>query len=207
VAHQQLLRAVLLPGPLLDQVAAVPGANGNAGPDGTVALRNALVPYNNPAGYPQGGNAPITVRIFNSGLNPITLVGAEAPGSAASVQLVGGTVATQAPTSAPPSPSIGASKSGSPSASAVPTATTPPKPAGQTNFSVAIASAGYALLVPGQGAYLQLTGLTQALTPGLLVTVTFHFDDGSKATLSLPVGPATGALSRDPAAPGFSGGE
>jgi copper(I)-binding protein len=198
-----------------DQVSAVPGASGNTGPGGTIALRNALVPYNDPAGYPQGGNAPIIVRIFNSGLNPVTFVSAEAPDSAASVELVGGTVATQVPTTAPPSPSIAASKSGSPSpsgsasasASASPSPSAAPKPAGPTRFAVSIAPSGYALLVPGQGAYLQLTGLTQALTPGLLVKVTFTFEDGSAATLTLPVGAATVALTRDPPAPGFSGGE
>jgi hypothetical protein len=188
------------------QVGAVPGANGNAGPGGTVALRNALIPYDGVNGiYPQGGNAPIEVRIFNNGPKTITLVNVTAEGTAAKVLPVFGARAakpvptTVAPTSASPAASGSASPSGGPSGaptSATPSPT-PPAPAPvATTISVAIAPSGYALLVPAETTYLQLTGLTTNLTPGVSVPVTFFFDDGSQVTLRLPVGPATVAVPR-----------
>jgi hypothetical protein len=71
------------------QVAAGPGANANLGP---VALRDLLIAYNAPDGYPQGGSAPLIVRIFNNGEKPVTLVTATAEGAAEKVLLVGGPV-------------------------------------------------------------------------------------------------------------------
>jgi hypothetical protein len=198
-----------------NQVAAVPGANGNTGPGGTIALRNLLVPFNDPAGYPAGGDAPMIVRIFNDGANTVTLVGVTAVGTASGVTVVGGTATptpTPARTSASPKTSPSATSSATPDRSGTPTGSASPTPggsptpsptasvpAGSAKISVAIPASGYAELVPGQGQYLQLTGLTNALTPGQGVPVTFTFDDGSSITLSLPVGPATAAVSRDPA--------
>jgi hypothetical protein len=50
--------------------------------------------------------------------------------------------------------------------------------------------------VPGQGGYLQLTGLTEAIVPGGWVTVTFSFDDGSTAKVQIPLAPPSTNLPR-----------
>ena len=184
------------------QQSAIAGVNGQAG---AVALRNALVPFNGPNGYPQGGTAPIAVSIFNNGLNAVKLVDVTATAAASDVVLVGGpAVATPipSPTSAAPSPSGSGSPSTSPSPAAP--APAPAAPSGQTSFSIPIPSSSYALLMPQYGTYLQLVGLKQALMPGTAVVVTFTFDDGSSATMTLPVGPATGPVPRQ--TPVISGG-
>ena len=177
------------------QVAAVPGANANAGPGGSIALRNALIPYNGLQGYPQGGNAPLVVRIFNDGLTAITLVKVTADGTAANVAPVAGgeghqpaagadhrasdhrgteAVRVGQPRCLRLGPRVGRADVGRPDHAA-------PSPAAGRHRHLDRRSRrpGYALLVPGRATYLQLTGLTQALTPGMTVPVTFTFDDGS----------------------------
>jgi hypothetical protein len=187
-----------------NEIGAVPGANVNVGPSGTISLRDMVVVYNGPQGYPQGASAPLVVRIFNNGLTKLTLVKVSAGNAAASVVLVGGSLASPStpptPTATPsttPSvtPSVTGKPSGSASAttrsSATPTATpsaTATKPPGEANFTIDIAPASFALLVPGQGAYLQLTGLTSALIPGQSVPLTFTFADGTTGQALVPVG-------------------
>jgi copper(I)-binding protein len=193
-----------------DQVAAVPGANVTVG---LIALRDLQIAYNAPAGYPAGGNAPMIVRIFNEGAKPVKLTGASAKDFARSVVLSGGAAAT--PSSAPtptPSPSASASVSASASpsgsagtASATASASATPAqaaPAGQESFSIEIPAQGYVLLVPGQGPYLQLVGLTRTLTPGMNADVTFTFDNGATAVASLPFAPAPNPVRGGPVVPG-----
>src|SRR4051812_23285914 len=65
------------------QVSAVPGVNAdvgqalNGGP--ALALRNVMLAYADPAGFPAGGNAPMIVRLFNETAAPLKLTGVEAP--------------------------------------------------------------------------------------------------------------------------------
>jgi hypothetical protein len=184
------------------QQSAIAGVNGQAG---LVSLRNALIPFNGPDGYPQGGAAPIAVSIFNDGLNEVKLVDVTATASASDVVLVGGpAVATPVPSPTPVAPAPTGSASPSPSA---PPAPAPAAPPGQTSFSIAIPSASYALLLPQYGTYLQLVGLKQPLLPGTAVVVTFSFDNGTSSTMTLPVGPATAAVPRQPAVVSTTGGE
>ena len=63
------------------------------------------------------------------------------------------------------------------------------------------------MLTPQDGTYLQLVGLKRSLAPGDRLPVVFTFDDGSSATMTLPVGPATAAVPRNPAVVTTSGGE
>jgi hypothetical protein len=123
--------------------------------------------------------------------------------------LSGGTPSTPAPTTATPTPTTTGSPSptGSPTptgtASPSPTAAPPQAPpAGQSTFSIEIPAQGYVLLVPGQGQFLQLVGLTRQIIPGELVTVEFTFDDGSKASASLPFAPAPEPVRGSPVVPG-----
>lgn len=174
------------------QVAAVPGANltiGDPNVDG-IALRDLTIPYLGPQGYPQGGSAPLVVRIFNIGPSTVTLVKVTTD-AARAVVLVGGPVITPAAT-ATPTPTASGTPSGSavPSGSATPNATPTPTvaaQAGQEKFSIAVASVAYALLVPGQGAYLQLIGLKSALLPGQSVHLSFAFADGRTGDIVVPV--------------------
>jgi hypothetical protein len=177
-----------------EEVPSVPGANVNVGPSGVVSLRNMVVVYNGPQGYPQGGSAPLVVRIFNSGPTKLTLVKVSAGDAASSVLLVGGTAAQSitAPT-ATATPTVGPSIN--PSGSATPTTTasaaptpTATKPAGQASFAIDVAPVSYTFLVPGQGPFLQLTGLTSPLIPGGSVVITFSFSDGTTGTAHVPVG-------------------
>jgi copper(I)-binding protein len=189
------------------QVGAVPGANVNAGPNGEIGLRDLLVLYNDSAGYPAGGTAPLVVRIFNDGQTTIRLIGVTAGNAAAGVALVGGQpTATPTPT-APPSPAAPASPTAAagtsptpaatPPATATPAATptpgaTPPAtgapPAAPAAPRIEIPAGSYVLLVPGQGPYLQLVGLTGALTPGMSVPVTFTFEGIAPVTVTVPFG-------------------
>jgi hypothetical protein len=173
------------------QQSAIAGVNGQAGP---VSLRNALVPFNGPDGYPQGGTAPIAVSIFNDGVSAVKLVDVTATAAASDVVLVGGP-AVAAPVPSPTAASPAPTGTASPSPSPAPAPTTA-APAGQTSFSIAIPSSGFALLMPQYGTYLQLVGLKQTLTPGTAVAVTFTFDNGISSTLTIPVGPATAAVPR-----------
>ena len=173
------------------QQSAIAGVNGQTG-DGRIALRNALIPFNGPQGYQQGGTAPMAVSIFNNGPNAVKLVDVSAQ-DASDVVLVGGAATNLAPSPSAPPPSPTATASPSPAPS--PTATAP---SGQTSFSISIGSGGYAVLTQQDGTYLQLVGLHKPLAPGDTVPVVFTFDDGSSATLTLPVGPATAAVPRNP---------
>lgn len=180
-----------------NQVPGVPGANVNIGPGGTIQMRNIVVAYNNPAGYPAGASAPLIVRIFNSGQTTIGLTGVDAGGAASAVALTSGSATAAEPTPPPPtaSPTGGPtapapSSTASPSVPASPTAaptTAAPAPAKPSGFPVNIPPNTWAALVPGQGQYLLLTGLTNALKPGDNVPVTFHFSDGTVATVQVPV--------------------
>jgi copper(I)-binding protein len=190
-----------------DQVSAVPGANADVG---ALGLRDLQIAYPGQNGYPAGGNAPLIIRIFNEGAKTVKLTAVSAPGTAQSVVLSGGNSAaspTPAATTAAPSPSATASPSGtpSPSGTASPSPTTTPTqaaPAGQSSFSIDIPAQGYVLLVPGQGQFLQLVGLTRQIIPGELVTVEFTFDDGSKASASVPFAPAPEPVRGSPVVPG-----
>lgn len=178
------------------QVAAVPGASKDLGP---LALRDLSIAYNGVNGYPKGGNAPLIVRIFNNAIGPVKLVSASSGQAASVVPVTGAPAPTPAATTPPagtptpgPSRSAGTTTTASASAtvgttttSAAPAAT---KPAGQGSFPIAIPAGGYVLLVPGQGPYLQLQGLTEALLPGMSVSLTLTFDNGQSTMISVPFG-------------------
>ncbi|HEX6873675.1 MAG TPA: copper chaperone PCu(A)C [Micromonosporaceae bacterium] len=205
-----------------NQVPPVAGVNANAGPNGEIALRDVLIAYNTSQGYPQGGSAPLVVRIFNNGHQAVKLVSVTAADAADSVALVASSATPQAPaTSTAPSPTPAASGSAGPSGSASPAGSpapsgsatpsaapvpspSPSQPTAPSRLSISIPASSYVLLVPGQGQYLQLTGLKRPLGPGSAVPVTFTFDDGSTVTVSIPFGLPTAPLPRESAA--VSGG-
>jgi hypothetical protein len=182
------------------QVAAVPGGSVDLGP---IALRDLTVAYNGIQGYARGADAPLVVRIFNSGTTPVVLTKVTTD-KAEQVVLLGGSAQPAATTPPPPSPSASASPSGSasPSASGRPTASAgasatitqaPTQAPGQSAFAITIGPGGYVLLVPGQGQYLALRGLKEPLTPGFVTNVSFTFDNGATTTVGVPFGLPTEA--------------
>jgi copper(I)-binding protein len=193
------------------QVAAVPGVSVNLGPDGDLALRDLTVAYHDSEGYPQGGSAPLVVRIFNDGPEPAVLVGVSST-DATSVSLVGGAPAPTPVATPPASPTAAATPTAEATATpgaeatsgatpvvtsaAPPTPTATPTAAGQTSFRIEIPAGSYVLLVPDQGPYLQLDGLTRALTPGSSVPVTFTFEGLAPATVTVPSGLPTAPAPR-----------
>jgi len=177
-----------------NQVAAVPGASATIGDKDEIALRGVMIAYNGPQGYPIGANAPLIVRIFNSGLAPVKLVAVDASGVAARVEKI--TDGASPPVEATPEPSPGAT--GELGTTPTPTPTAAPDPTAGTLAEVGPSS--YALLVPGRGAYLQLVDLTQAIAPGESAPVTFHLAAGNQTytvTLTVPMAPPETALPRE----------
>jgi copper(I)-binding protein len=194
-----------------NQVPGVPGTNVNVGPNGNIQLRNVVVAYDSPTGYPAGATAPLVVRIFNNGQDPIQLTGVDAPGAAGSVTLTSGSAtptAVPSPTTASPTAtaptSPGASPTATPTGSPSPTPTVTAEPAlnPANQFPITIPPQTWADLVPGQGQYLVLNDLTNAVAPGQTVGVTFQFSGGTTASLQVPVDLPTGSAARGSAQPG-----
>jgi hypothetical protein len=188
------------------KVPAVPGTNDqvvNEAENIQILLRDMVIAFDGREGYAQGGDAPLVVRIFNGGQIADRLVCVETE-SATSVELVDDTATT--PTE-PASPSDEASPSdgATPSDSATPTGGPSPSdepspsesavqsdcddPANRTELNQEIPVDGRLPLVPGEGSYLQLTGLTEELMPGDVITVTFFFEVAGKSDpIDIPMG-------------------
>lgn len=180
-------------------VASVPGGSASTpvppNPDlrgdigGTIFVQNVTVDYPGPDGYPAGGNAPLTLRIINNSNATITL--ASATSDAGTVVLTSGGGVTAPSDASSPSGSPSASPSGSPSASPSPASDITLKP--QT----------LAILSRGAGQYLEITNLTEALPPGLSVSLTLIFTDTANlpiapVSLGVPVAPPAVPASRSP---------
>lgn len=196
------------------QVPAVPGTNASVG---QVALRDLLVPFEKEEGFAAGSTVPLSVRLFNAGNKPdeLTAVTSSAAKSVVLTTPAGsprqkpcpaGSASADAPTepdkaSPAASPSDSASPSESPSESPSASEPTPADDGavGAKTFRVSLpALDGCALLVPGQGAYLQLVGLEKALRSGESVPVTFTFAEAGEITVVVPVGPPANRASRSP---------
>jgi len=171
---------------------------------GRVSLRDVVVVYRDPKGFPAGGEAPLQVAIFNDTpeavrvrvTSPAGAPGEEGTVGAKSVELAGaGAEPTSQP--APPSPSA----SGSPSAP--PTPTTPPaRPA-----IIEIPADSFAVLGPNGERWLKLVGLDRSLAPGASVRLMFEFDNGTVLRLTAPVAtPLTAGQRATPAAGEGEGG-
>ncbi|SDY11324.1 hypothetical protein SAMN05444365_101710 [Micromonospora pattaloongensis] len=193
---------------------AVPGVNADSR-DGAIQLRNLLVPYKDPKGYPAGSSAPISVALYNMTGSPITvrittappqdpeskdsvlsgrsvsLVAAGAaspgasPGPSASVTAIPSGANTVSP-SASASPSDSASPSGAPAESASPSGE-PERPA-----EITIPAGGSAIFLAGSNREgIQVNGLDRDLVPGKSVNLVFEFEhNGERQELhaAAPVG-------------------
>lgn len=173
--------------------AAVPGGNTSISvPDGarpgTLWIKNVTFDYNDPDGYPAGGSAPISVRIINDSGSDLVLAGVTATlaggGDLGAVALHSASAAPAPSASAP----VPASPSGSASPAAppaTPSAAPTPTPSASA-LNIKIPADQLVDLSTSANQYLQVTGLTQALAPGMRVNLTFTFADSSNSAISIP---------------------
>ncbi|MGH3729467.1 MAG: copper chaperone PCu(A)C [Micromonosporaceae bacterium] len=180
-----------------------PGANADVG---AISLRNVEVAYagREQRSHPEGGTAPLDVRIFNTGATPDTLIGVSSE-AADRVELVGEEAETagvcpeasvNVPPAAPtdqPSPGGTAAPGESPGTGESPTGgqespEQPAPPAGSTDFTVELPPGSCALLGADTPYHLELTGLREEISPGRTVPITFEFEKAGEVTLEVPVG-------------------
>lgn len=204
-------------------VPAVPGGStvvtvpnpGDA--NSAILLQNVTIGYSSPAGYPAGGNAPVSLRIVNQTTDVImvtpgvaTLTG---PTAANGTSTALGTLSWtdgSAPTlltATAPSPSSAPAGPSSPvptsSGSSVPSA--PAAPSAPAIADITIQPASIAILQPSGNPgpqYLQIANLSQVLKPGDTVNLTFTFTDTTThatytATVAAPVAPPPSPAPRE----------
>jgi len=182
-----------------DQVAAIDGANADAGP---IGVRNAffLLPENaaSAVAYPRGGSAPLALVIANSGSTNDELLSVTSP-IAASVEITGPRAvpagralvvegepipsATSATPAAAPTSAPEAGTTAAPEASATPAAPTSAPVAASPSAEVlptdAPDAAGTAKIV--------LSGLREDIKPGLTYEVVFTFRNAGPVRVLVPV--------------------
>ncbi|WDZ85675.1 hypothetical protein [Micromonospora cathayae] len=180
-------------------------------PDGKYLVRGLVVDFPGGEGYPSGGNAPLSVVLYNDtpqavrvtvstdSAQAVVLAGAGAspsatpgesvsPSESASPSVPASPSETASP-SAPASPSETASPA--PTDTASPSAPASPSPTETTPAGappvVEIPPYGYAQLNQQGGRFLQLVGLTEELRPGQQVNLVFDFG-GKQVSTPAPVG-------------------
>ncbi|BCL14353.1 hypothetical protein [Micromonospora sagamiensis] len=181
-------------GQLAETAAKEPSVQGiNTGtPDGSYLVRGLVVDFPGGEGYPAGGNAPLSVVLYNDTRDPVTVT--VSTDSARQIVLAG---AGASPSASPsesvtPSPSAPASPSGSAPASPASPDPASPSPTETTPAgapaTVEIPPFGYAQLNQQGGRFLQLVGLNEELRPGQQVNLVFDFGNGKRVTTPAPVG-------------------
>lgn len=161
---------------------SVPGVHADAG---DISLRNVQIVYGGREhpNYEKGGDAPLDVRIFNTGAEPDVLTGVKSP-AAERVTLVSGDQVAgdeNEGSGVCPEPVVDAG---------------PDQPA--STFTIALKPGACALLAPGHQFHLQLGGLTEKLAPGDAVDVTFTFGQAGDVTLKVPFGMPTEGANHSP---------
>jgi hypothetical protein len=194
------------------QVAPVPGLNLQSS-DGSILVRDLKIAYRDPAGYIQGGTAPVSVLIYNTTRSPVILTGVQAQGgrvvlSGPNAVPPGGTSAAPLPPTTSSAPSASASPSRRPNGSASPSAsvvapsappsTVTPPPVGISDIRITIPPGGFVKLTPDAARYLQVTDLARALRSGGGVQMRFAFDNGAVIEANVPVGTPLTPLPRSP---------
>jgi hypothetical protein len=187
-------------------------------PDGALLVRSLQVVYNNPTGYPAGGNAPLEVALYNETRQAITVEITSAPlqadrpdvVSARQVGLTGGAAAASpsanpepsgtVPTATPGPPTDQVPETGEPTSlpptSAAPAAATQPA-------RITIQGLSSAIYRSGDDQSLQLIGLSDALRPGNSVNLSFQVNTSNQplilqAPVAIPLSPASRAPGIDP---------
>lgn len=177
---------------------SVPGVNATVQ---GIALRNLQVGYpgRERRSYPEGGNAPLEARIFNSGTRTDALIGVRSD-TAEHVVLVESSgeasgVCREGRVSLPPTqpasqPSVTPPGTVEPTPGDTSETAQPDTelPAGNPEFSIDLAPGACALLLRGQPYHLELAGLREELGPGSVVPVTFTFQEAGELTVNVPFG-------------------
>lgn len=185
--------------------------------DGSLLIRNLQVVYNNPTGYPAGGNAPLELALYNQTKQPITVLISSRPPqtpaegivSARQVGLTGGAAAASPSANPEPSGSRPSAPADVPTNQPLPTepasdapSTSPATPA-PTGVALAparitIPALSSATYLPGEQASVQVVGLSDELAPGDSVSLVFELSNGSAplavtAPFAIPLSPASRA--------------
>ncbi|WP_148086523.1 hypothetical protein [Micromonospora sp. HM5-17] len=174
--------------------------------DGSFKIRNLSIDYLDTTGYPAGGNAPLSVALYNDSDRAVTV--RVSSSAARIVVLTNAAAASPSPTTAGPtptptgveSPSLGGSPSatppeaaGSPSSGGSPSAAPSPTAAPEVPAEIQIPARGFVVLSRATGTWLQLNGLAAALPPGESVPMTFDFGGtrvDTPAPVAVPLSPA-----------------
>jgi len=188
---------------------SVPGVSANLG---DIAVRNVQIGYpdRETRSYPEGGTAPLEVRIFNSSTETdalvgvksevaeqVTLAGSGGEGSAVCPQASVSLPAAQ-PTVQPTRQRPGTSPSGTAEPTPEPPTTLSPAGSdGNAEFAVELAPGACALLT-GEPYRLELSGLREELAPGDVAPVTFSFREAGEITLQVPFGLPTDGPEHSP---------
>ncbi|MGH3663550.1 MAG: hypothetical protein ACRDT1_12225 [Micromonosporaceae bacterium] len=205
---------------------AIPGVDADAGKVALRNLQ-VVYPGREHRTYPVGGLAPLDVQIFNTGQEPDALVAVKAAGFG-KVVLIGSDrqpselcreapVRTRParPADTPPSepaevsPSPGqespATPETSPSASTEHSpghgpepAPTPDEAAGSAKFTISLPPDGCALLGPNGTHQLAISELSEEISPGDEVPITFVFRNAGELTVEAPVGMPTEPADNSP---------
>lgn len=201
------------------QQAAVGGANAGTG---AVVVRDARIAFAEGAKganvYNRGSDAPLEMRIVNSGNEVDKLVSVTSPAAASvkisgDAELPGGQVlVVEGEPAAPAAPASGAAPASavpgqageapaaataSPAPSAVPTAAAPASEAPAS--AVATSEAAPAGVGGGREAQVVLTGLREDVRSGLTYPVVLTFERAGQLTLQVPVGTPSEPREAEPA--------
>jgi len=179
---------------------SVPGVNAAVeAAGGSYLIRNLVVAYRDPKGYPAGSNAPLEMAIFNETDQPVTV---RVTSDSARTVVLAGATATPTPPAATPTPgSPTASPTGRPNVNPTdqPTTTETPRPTGSVQplptppsvpaggpARLEIPARSFVLLTRTAGRFLQLEGLNEDLSPGQSINLAFDFN-GKSFTTEVPV--------------------
>ncbi|GLZ76909.1 hypothetical protein Afil01_17160 [Actinorhabdospora filicis] len=157
-----------------DTVTAIAGADLTVG---DLMLNDVKIDWNGSQGYQTGANADLILRVFNNGTEAdrLTAVSVEpAPGDNPNEQSPGaqGVVYVDGPAVTPSASSSDAPTTGG----------------GNPAINVTVLPHGYVMLVPGQGPFLRVNGLTGKLGPGESLWMTFTFERAGTIRAQIPVG-------------------
>ncbi|SCE73923.1 hypothetical protein GA0074695_0727 [Micromonospora viridifaciens] len=187
------------------KVPSVQGINVQT-PNNLYLVRGLYVEYPGTEGYPQGGNAPLVMVLYNDSPEPVTvtvttdsarevlLTGTNASGPQASPTNSPTEPASASPTpsdpNASPSQALGSGEPTTASPSASPSESMPVgEPA-----RIEIPAKGFAQLMPSSNRFLQLVGLHDRLLTGQQVNLIFDFGNGQTvrtvAQVGVPLTPA-----------------
>jgi len=139
----------------------------------SVLIRNLVIPYNDPAGYPVDKPVPVQVALFNQTTDDVRVTVTSSPPAKGS-EVAGAVLATTVSLS-------GTAPSGS--ATPTPTDSAAPAPTGSAAPAqpavITLPPSGSATFLPGDPQSLQISGLAEPLLPGDSVYLTFSFSNGA----------------------------